>query len=310
VKFSGGGYDVAWQLVGSQTFTIWSVDSNGNFIANIGNNLAGNSTALENFETIFGKDLNGDGTIGPPPPPPPTTISVDGTTTLAQSGNDYFLDVTGSNTLGPEITQGGVAATPGVYSAIYAVKLSSGGYDVAWQEVGSQMFTIWSVDSNGNFIANIGNNLAGNSTALENFETIFGQDLNGNGNIGSSVSKAGIHTTGNADSLADNFQFASGGGTSGQTSGPPGQQNTGNSAQQGAVAMTGHDGFVFVPDHGPGGGANFVHSMDFIPFNIPAFTDSHAAPAGNHEDAFNNAAIHDTAHGVQWLAHHSDFHFI
>ena len=195
VQVAGGGYDVAWQEIGSSVFTIWSVDSNGNFVANIGNNLAGNSAALENFETIFGQDLNGDGTIGPPPPPP-TTISVDGTTTLVQSGNNYFLDVTGSNSLGPEITQGGVAATPGVFTAIGAVHVAGGGYDVAWKMAGSSIFTIWSVDSNGDFIANIGNNLAGNSTALENFETIFGQDLNGNGTIGSLPrQKRAIHTT-------------------------------------------------------------------------------------------------------------------
>jgi hypothetical protein len=184
VHVSGGGYDVAWQEVGSSIFTIWSVDSSGNFISSIGSNLAGNSTALENFETIFGQDLNGDGTIGPPPPPPPTTIQTDGTTTLVQSGNNYFLDVTGSNTLGPELTQRGVAVGPDVFAAVGAVQVAGGGYDVAWQEVGSSIFTIWSVDSSGNFISSIGNNLSGTSATLENFETIFHQDLNGDGVTG------------------------------------------------------------------------------------------------------------------------------
>ncbi len=188
VQVAGGGYDVAWQEIGSSVFTIWSVDSNGNFISSIGSNLAGNSAALENFETIFGQDLNGDNTIGPPPPPPPTTIQTDGTTTLVQSGNDYFLDVTGSNTLGPELKQGGVAVGPEVFKAVGAVQVAGGGYDVAWQEIGSSVFTIWSVDSNGNFISSIGSDLAGNSAALENFETIFGQDLNGDGTIGIYVS--------------------------------------------------------------------------------------------------------------------------
>src|SRR5579872_1387479 len=184
VQVAGGGYDLAWQMVGSSTYTIWSLDSQGNFVANIGNDLAGNSTTLENFETIFGQDLNGDGHVGPPPPPPPITISTDGATTLVQSGNNYFLDVTGSGTLGPEVKQGGVAVTPGVFTAIGAVQVAGGGYDLAWQMVGSSTYTIWSLDSQGNFVANIGNDLAGNSTTLENFETIFGQDLNGDGHVG------------------------------------------------------------------------------------------------------------------------------
>ena len=71
--------------------------------------------------------------------PPPTTIAIDGTTTLVQSGNNYFLDVTGSNTLGPEVTQGGVAVTPGTFVAVGAVHVAGGGYDVAWQEVGSSV---------------------------------------------------------------------------------------------------------------------------------------------------------------------------
>ena len=37
---------------------------------------------------------------------PAVVIQIDGTTTLALAGNNYFLDVTGSGTLGPELTAG------------------------------------------------------------------------------------------------------------------------------------------------------------------------------------------------------------
>ena len=99
IQVAGGGYDVAWKETGADQYTVWSLDANGNQTGNIaGGVITGESATLENFETIFGQDLNGDGHIGPPPPPPPVTIVTDGTTTLVQSDNNYFLDVTGSNT--------------------------------------------------------------------------------------------------------------------------------------------------------------------------------------------------------------------
>ena len=48
--------------------TVWSTDSNGNYISNIIGQVSGTSTALEALEPIFHQDLNGDGVIGLPPP--------------------------------------------------------------------------------------------------------------------------------------------------------------------------------------------------------------------------------------------------
>ena len=48
--------------------TVWSTDSNGNYISNIIGQVSGTNTALEALEPIFGQDLNGDGVIGLPPP--------------------------------------------------------------------------------------------------------------------------------------------------------------------------------------------------------------------------------------------------
>ena len=58
------GYDVAWKIPGADQYTVWSTDSNGNYIANIIGAVSGNSIALESLETSFHQDLNGDGTIG------------------------------------------------------------------------------------------------------------------------------------------------------------------------------------------------------------------------------------------------------
>jgi len=55
---------VAWELPGTNKYTVWSTDSNGNQLSYIGV-VAGNSYALESLEPTFGQDLNGDGVIGP-----------------------------------------------------------------------------------------------------------------------------------------------------------------------------------------------------------------------------------------------------
>ena len=64
MQVAGGGYDVAWKDPVRGLYTVWSTDSNGNYLSNLIGAVAGNSTALESFETIFNQDLNGDGIIG------------------------------------------------------------------------------------------------------------------------------------------------------------------------------------------------------------------------------------------------------
>jgi hypothetical protein len=68
---------------GADQNTVWTTDSSGNYLSGIIGVVPGNSSALENLETTFRQDLNGDGTIGPPPPPPPTLIESNGATDLS-----------------------------------------------------------------------------------------------------------------------------------------------------------------------------------------------------------------------------------
>jgi hypothetical protein len=64
----GSGYEIAWKFQGQDLYTVWNVDSSGNYTSNaIGAvAVAGASSALEAFETSFHQDLNGDGVIGIP----------------------------------------------------------------------------------------------------------------------------------------------------------------------------------------------------------------------------------------------------
>lgn len=84
---------------------------------------------------------------------------------------------------GPELKYGGVVA--GQFSAwtpIAAEQIASG-YEVAWKIPGTDQFTIWTTDNSGNFTSNTGA-VAGTNAALEQAETVFHQDLNGDGTIG------------------------------------------------------------------------------------------------------------------------------
>lgn len=134
VQVSGGDYDIAWHDPSSGLFSVWSVDSNGNYLSNLTAPITGNSSTVESFETIFGQDLNGDGHIGPPPPPPPTVIQTDGTTALTEVGTNYFLNPTGGGT-GPELKFGGSAIIAGQFGSsvtpIGAVLVAGGDYDIA-----------------------------------------------------------------------------------------------------------------------------------------------------------------------------------
>ncbi len=181
------GYDVAWRNSANQ-YTVWSTDSNGNYISNLIGAVSGTNSTLESLELAFNQDLNGDGTIGPPPPPPPTVVQTDtnsfGSTSLVEVGNDYALY--GSGGSGPDLMLNGAPVTIGELSPwtpIGAVQTATG-YDVAWENSVTHQYTVWSTDSNGNYISSLIGAVSGTNSTLESLELVFNQDLNGDGVIG------------------------------------------------------------------------------------------------------------------------------
>jgi Tryptophan-rich Synechocystis species C-terminal domain len=80
-----GGYEIAWKLAGSNSYTIWSADAAGHYQTNLLSAVPGTNTALESAETSFQQDLNGNGMIGTP-------ASAGGTVTT--SGADMLTVVT------------------------------------------------------------------------------------------------------------------------------------------------------------------------------------------------------------------------
>ena len=78
------------RIQGSDQYTVWNTDSNGNFVSNgTGGVVSGSSAALQSLEPSFQQDLNGDGIIGIPPS---VTIEAYGNTSLAVVGNNYALN--------------------------------------------------------------------------------------------------------------------------------------------------------------------------------------------------------------------------
>ena len=144
---------------------------------------------MENVETSFHQDLNGDGVIGIPASTS-TVIEAFGSTSLVQTGSNYFLDSNSTGT-GPELKYNGspvvtnefTAAGGGTWTPIGAEQTARG-YEVAWKVAGVDQYTVWNVDSSGNYVSSPILPTSGTNLAIENVETSFHQDLNGDGVIG------------------------------------------------------------------------------------------------------------------------------
>ncbi|MGY8681589.1 hypothetical protein Q2941_27945 [Bradyrhizobium sp. UFLA05-153] len=104
-----------------------------------------------------------------------------------QAGTNFLLNPTGGGS-GPTLKYNGVAYVAGQFInwTPTAVEATPGGYDVAWKNTSTGAYTVWTVDSNGNFTSNLLNNVSGTSAAFESIETLFQQDLNGDGVINTS----------------------------------------------------------------------------------------------------------------------------
>ena len=180
VEQTATGYEVAWKVTGADQYTVWNADSNGNYVSSLVGVVSGTNPAFELLETSFHQDLNGDGTIGAPT----TVIEALGSTNLVEVGNQYLLQNSGG--AGPSLKYGGAAYVAGQFGAWAPIgaEATATGYEVAWKLPGADQYTVWNVESSGNFVSNPVGIVSGTSVALELLEISFHQDLNGDGVIG------------------------------------------------------------------------------------------------------------------------------
>jgi serralysin len=207
---TASGYEVAWQVPGTDQYAVWNTDSNGNFQSTTGV-VSGSSAALQVAESGFHQDLNGDGVIGPHT----TVIEAQGSTSLVQVANNYFLFPAGGSS-GPELSFLGapfVTGQTGAWTPIGAEKTASG-YEVAWQAPGTDQYAVWSTDSSGNFQSTTGV-VSGSSAALESAEPSFHQDLNGDGVTGLHTTVIGTTGSTSLVEVANNYFLYPVGGSSG-----------------------------------------------------------------------------------------------
>jgi serralysin len=218
------GYEIAWKLGTGSQYSVWATDSNGNYTGNLYLPGPGNSPTLEALETSFNQDLNGDGTIGLQA----TVIQIDvnsfGSTSLVVDGSGYFLENT-STGIGPQLKYSGAPVTVGEFAAgtsswmPIGAALTASGYEVAWK-LGSNEYSVWTTDSNGNYTGNSYLPGPGNNPVLESIETSFHQDLNGDGVIGLPAGTSLIQTDTNSFGSTSLYQVGSNYFLLGATTGP------------------------------------------------------------------------------------------
>lgn len=157
---------------------------------------AGNTSAASTVVTASVTSTSPTAPTSPTSPTSPTAgtvIESAGATRLVEIGDKFYLN--SSTGTGPTLKSHGVAfvdGSDGTWAPIAAEKTTTG-YEVVWKEASTGQYTAWNTDSNGNYLSHValagsgaGGTVSGTSSALKSLETTFHQDLNGDGQIGTS----------------------------------------------------------------------------------------------------------------------------
>ena len=193
------GYQVAWKDASTGLYTAWNTDNNGNYVSDVSGltgHVSGTNYALKLLETSLHQDLNGDGQIGLVT----TAVETQGATDLTHAADHYFLYDGGGS--GPSLKYGGADFVDGQFGAwapIGAEKTATG-YQVAWKDASTGLYTAWNTDNNGNYVSNVSGltgHVSGTNYALKLLETSLHQDLNGDGQIG--LVTTAVETQGSTD---------------------------------------------------------------------------------------------------------------
>ena len=208
--FSGSAGDLNYFYNSALGVTTLQGDINGDKVADFAIDLLGN------IEIAIG-DLVGAYF----PSVSAVTIESFGSTTLAQTGNNYHLLANVTST-GPSLKINGagfVVGQAGGWVPIGAEQTTTG-YQIAWKVTGVDQYGVWYTDRNGNYISNIGV-VSAARPAFQSLEASFHQDLNGDGVIGispaSTLPGTVIESSGSTSIVQDgnNFYLYSNGTASG-----------------------------------------------------------------------------------------------
>ena len=225
-----------------------------------------------------------------------TVIESAGVTSLTEIGNHFYLyDSTGA---GPSLKFQGADYVPGLFGAAVVpigAEATASGYEVAWKVMGTDQYSVWATDKNGNYTSNIIGTASGTSTTLESIESSFHQDLNGDGHIGVVLNGS----SGGQTLIAT-------GGTTTLIGGPNDILNGG----------AGADMFVFPANFGSNTVNNFTPGTDALQFSQSMFATVAAVLNDAQQVGSNVVITHDpqnvvTLHNMQLSnLHASDIHIV
>jgi len=203
-SFDGSAGELNYFYNSAQGVTTLQGDTNGDGIADIAIDLAGNvSIAVGDLQGATAATI---------------LIEAFGQTKLDLNGSNLSFDPISGGT-GPLFkVNGGIWVTGqfGGWTPV-GVEQANSGYVLAWKLTGSDQFTASSVDANGNYIANIIGSVSANNSALKSLESTFHQDLNGDGVIGVVTTVVESFGVTKLDQTGSNFSFDPVSGGSGPT---------------------------------------------------------------------------------------------
>ena len=112
-----------------------------------------------------------------------SAIKSAGSTSLVQSGKNYFMNSASGGT-GPVLKMQGTAVVADQFApwVLIGAEQTATGYEVAWKVTGADRYIIWYTDSNGNYVSD-SSAVSGASLTLKSAESRFHQDFNGDGVI-------------------------------------------------------------------------------------------------------------------------------
>ncbi|MBO9445978.1 matrixin family metalloprotease [Ruegeria sp. R14_0] len=158
-----GGYRVLWKNIDGR-LTDWTVNAQGRFESNAG------VTNVVDVESLFGVDLNSDGTIGHTT----RTIETDGSTNLSASTHGYYL-IGASTRIKFNGEDVGPDTFPG-WQAIHA-EAKDGGFVVLWKS-GPDQYSVWTLNGSGQYQSHV------SVDNIVDHELQFNFDFNSDGTIG------------------------------------------------------------------------------------------------------------------------------
>ncbi len=176
VEQTASGYTAVLKIPGIDQYTVWLTDNNGNYTSSVVI-ASGTDPKLTSLESSFHQDLNGDGAIGTA-----TVLEAFGSTRLTQVGNNYsFYNGGGS---GVTLKFANIAVVTGQFGAWtpIAVEQTASGYTAVLKMPGTDKYTVWLTDSDGNYKSSVVI-ASGTDPKLIALESSFQQDLNSNGAV-------------------------------------------------------------------------------------------------------------------------------